>query len=119
MPDQTSHHRASKRFLDLYDAIPEDYPEGKVLALFYCALHLVEMAAASKGQHFRIHSKREAYLRKEGMWKHYRPLLEASEQARYLAGGRFTMTSPQVHEQLRKRRLRAIELWSEKTVKQL
>ncbi len=113
MPDQQSHEQAAKRFLALYNDIPENHPEGRVLALFYCALHLIETVAATEGVHNRNHPEREGFVRKHRMWKHYRPLLEASEHARYLAGGRFTMNSPQIHEQLRKRRLKALEEWSE------
>ena len=49
MPALANHKAAAKRFLSLYEVIPGDYPEGKAIALFYAALHLVEAVAASEG----------------------------------------------------------------------
>ncbi len=49
-----------------------------------------------------IHNKYRQY------WKHYRPLRDASEQARYLAHSGFTMTAEQIHEQLYKKHYAAL-----------
>ncbi len=89
-----------------------------MLALFYSALHLVEAVAASEGKHNRDHSRREVFLKRDhvAMWKHYRPLHEASEKVRYLAGGQIGMTAEQVEHQLRRKNLRAFELWSAKVL---
>lgn len=116
MPALAQHKAAAKRFLSLYEAIPGDYPEGKAIALFYSALHLVEAVAASQGVHNRTHSDRRNYItdNHRSMWQHFRPLWEASEQARYMADGGFKMNSEQIEYQLRRRRLRAFELWSAK-----
>jgi len=110
MPDLASHKAAAEKFHSLYLAIPGDYPEGKAIALFYCAVHLIELIAASEGIHNRNHADRERYIRNNHSkyWKHYRPLRDASEQARYLARSGFTMTSEQLDLQLYRRRFAAI-----------
>jgi hypothetical protein len=114
MPTLAEHRATAKRFLELYYAIPEDHPEGRVLALFYSALHHVEAVAAASGKDCRTHRQREDFIQKNHikMWKFYRPLWAASEQARYLAGGAFTMNSEAVENFLRKKHHHALEQWS-------
>jgi len=114
MPSQAKHKETADRFLRLYEAIPEEFPEGRAIALFYCALHLIEMVAATENRHCRNHFLRGRYIRSEHrhIWKFYRPLQEASEHARYLAGGGFTMTAEQVESVLRRKYLAAIEQWA-------
>jgi hypothetical protein len=46
------------------------------------------------------------------MWRFYHPLWEASEKARYLAGGAFTLDASAVEHYLRKRHHAAIEKWA-------
>jgi hypothetical protein len=89
-------------------------PEGRALALFYSALHHVEAVAAASGKHLRTHRQREDFLKNEHpkMWKFYRVLWQASEQARYLADGGFTMNSSAVEDYLRKKHHTALELWA-------
>lgn len=115
MPALASHKAAANRFLSLYEKIPGDYPEGKALMLFYSALHLVEAVAASDGVHHRTHQQRRAFIESKyrDMWKHFRPLVEAAERARYLPDG-FAMNSEQVEHQLRRKCYRAIECWAAK-----
>lgn len=114
MPSLVDHQEAARKFLAMYDELPPHHTEGKAIALFYCAVHLVEMVAASHNLHNRDHSRREAYVRDNHKreWLQYRPLLEASEQARYFKGGSLPMNADQIHEQLRKKRLGGLITWS-------
>ena len=59
-----------------------------VTAACYSGLHLIEAAFAHIGEHCDEHSQRNARLKKEQslqrLWRHYRPLYDASLRARYL-----------------------------------
>ena len=108
---------AAQRFLKLYESTPAEYPEGRVIFAFYRALHLVQAVSLHKlGKVPVTHTDRANLIRNQfrSMWKHYRPLLEESERARYLKGGYLELSAEQVEYQLRRRRLGAIEKWAEK-----
>lgn len=87
MSDLQAHKRKAERFLQSYLDAPTDLIELKLIALFYTAVHLVEMVASFDGQpSHRDHRSRNDYLRAQypGAWKHYRPLFDASHTARYV-----------------------------------
>lgn len=114
MPELKDHLATARRYRTLYDAIPPEHPEGRALALFYSALHYIEAVASLAGKHCRVHREREEFIRKShpALWKFYHPLWSASEQARYLAGGAFTMNADAVEHYLRRKHHLAIEKWA-------
>lgn len=114
MPEPSQHRSKADRFLQMYDSLPADGLEGKAIALFYCAVHIVEMVSAElHGVHPRVHHDRKVYINKHHgrMWKHYKPLHDTCWDARY-TGSQLAMSADQMHEQLRIKRLSAIEKWA-------
>jgi len=115
MPDLKAHKKQAERNLAFYEAIPDDFPEWKSVALFYAALHVVDMVAAAQGVHPRNHDDREYNFlrpRYHKVWNQYRKLFAASRKARYLAGGQFDMNTGHVEHQLRGRAFKHIVLWA-------
>jgi len=103
MPDLKSHQEAATRnqtvldcLLENYDGSPDNFAPWVVTVAFYKALHLVEgifyadglSSKEKRGFHSKDHQERNQRLRKDNkykhLWKHYRPLWEASIVARYL-----------------------------------
>jgi hypothetical protein len=115
MPSIKEHLETAERFQRLFEAIPDDFPDGRALALFYSALHYVEAVAAATAppRHNRIHHQREEWIMNNHptVWKHYHPLWENSEKARYLAGGPFVMNASAVNNYLKSKHL-SLEKWA-------
>lgn len=118
MPSVSAHLAQAESNVLAYDAIPEAHPDWRATVLFYAAMHYMEAAFASENKHFREHYPRESYIKDQpehrGIWKYYHRLKDESVKARYLALGggqkaQFSMTAAQVHEQLRKKCLKAIQ----------
>lgn len=115
MPSVKAHKQQAERNLAFYESISSDFPDWKAVALFYAALHVVEMVATDAGLSQRNHDDREhKFLRPHHpkIWQAYRPLFAASRRGRYLAGDQFDMTAPQVEEQLRKKKFHTIVYWA-------
>lgn len=115
MPTVKDHKTQAERNYAVYQQIPDTFPDWKAVALFYCALHVVEMVAQSEGYPCHNHDEREyKFLRVKHpkIWEHYSVLFRASRRARYMAGGVFDMNSGVVDQQLSKRRLHTIIYWA-------
>ena len=95
MPNFEAHEEAANRnqkvlncLLENYDHSPDDFAHWVIAVAFYKALHLVEAIFYTDGFHSTDHRERNQRLKdvkKFGhIWKHYRPLFEASMVARYL-----------------------------------
>lgn len=116
MPSSQDHVKSAKRFRDLYDAIPAEHVEGRVLALFYSALHHIESVAGSEtpSRHNKNHAERREWIMKSypKMWKFFQPLWQESERVRYLLAGGCHLAPSAVEEFLRKKHHVAIERWA-------
>jgi hypothetical protein len=103
MPDLISHQEAATRnqivlncLLTNYDNSPNDFVHWVITVAFYKALHLVEgifyvdglTSKEKRAFHSKDHQERNQRLKSnkrfEHLWRHYRPLWEASMVARYL-----------------------------------
>ena len=98
MPTLEAHEEAAIRnqtvldcLLVNYDRSPDDFANWVITVAFYKALHLVEGIFYMEGNrplHSKEHKERNQRLKNtkrfEHLWKHYRPLFEASMVARYL-----------------------------------
>ena len=90
MPTQNQHINQWKRnrALLLSNALT-DYPDWKITVAFYCALHAVEALLAAKSMpRFKDHTGRNAFLGHGNnkllqVWNSYKPLYDASKDARY------------------------------------
>jgi len=87
---QAFHNQEALDHLLLSD---KDLSDWVVVAAFYKAVHIVEaiFSNRSKGMHHSCsHTEREAKLKRDKdlaeIWRHYRPILNASLVARYLQG---------------------------------
>jgi hypothetical protein len=93
MPQADHHLVLANRLRTTLDYLCQDSPshcEWIAVAAFYRALHLGEAVLAHLNvTHDRNHVSREKVLKRttqtQHIWKHYRPLWEASCIARYLA----------------------------------
>ena len=97
MPNFEGHEEAATRnqkvldcLLENYDHSPDDFAHWVIAVAFYKALHLVEGIFSQEPQpfHSKDHQERNRRLKDvkkyEHLWRHYRPLFEASMVARYL-----------------------------------
>jgi len=90
MPSQNSHLSTAidNRLLALFLLEDERSLAWSVTVACYCGLHLVEAAFAANGEHCDDHRQRNERLKNErslqNLWRHYRPLYDASLRARYL-----------------------------------
>jgi hypothetical protein len=95
MPSKNAHESAALENQQVIDYLLErvdDFPQWVVTVAFYKALHVIEAVFAgdveSPVQHTDDHKYRNRILkttnRYRHLWKHYRPLFEASLIARYL-----------------------------------
>jgi len=97
MPNFEGHEEAAARnqkvldcLLENYDHSPDDFAHWVIAVAFYKALHLIEGVFSQEQQpfHSKDHQERNRRLKevkKYGhLWRHYRPLFEASMVARYL-----------------------------------
>jgi len=103
MPNLEAHEEAATRnqtvldcLLMNYDSSPDDFAHWVITVAFYKALHLVEgifymdglLSHEKRPFHSKEHKERNQRLKNikrfEHLWKHYRPLFEASMVARYL-----------------------------------
>lgn len=121
MPSLDAHLAAVESNLAAYDAMPEAIPDWRAVTLFYTGVHLVEAYGAVLDVHNNTHAQREPFVRTQlrDVWKQYLRLRNESLKARYLAlpvqGGtpllratEFSLSAAQVHEQLRKKCIRAL-----------
>lgn len=120
MPNQQQHKARAERFLELYYQTEDDQTELKLVALFYCVVHIVEMVAAKNGVDPKNHKERGAFLKKhhKGMWKHYHPLSQRAWEARY-SGNPRVLTAKEIEEELRGKRVKAFERWAENELGEL
>ncbi len=86
MANSGSHRNKAEEnqsFLDTIDA--NRFPGWVASVASYTALHLVESMAAQSQKHFKDHSSRHQYLKKEHtkLWNDYLPLFNLSLIARY------------------------------------
>lgn len=86
MPSIEQHLDKADRDLDAYNAIPEDFPEWRAVALFYSAVHSIEALCATGGSIHVDHYAREETVKTEHpqLWPRYVRLKQESEKARYL-----------------------------------
>ena len=93
MPNVTDHLRLAKRLLRTISYLSKEndqHSEWIAVTAFYRALHLSEaVLLTNRIDHDRTHVGRDQALKRtrstENIWKHYRPLWQASCIARYLA----------------------------------
>lgn len=88
MPNQSPREAKWLHNRQFVAQIPDDYADWIVTAMFYTALHAVEVLFAH--DHTRAHAnhtERNQTLKRirryEKIWLNYRPLLDASRTARY------------------------------------
>jgi len=97
MPNFEGHEAAAARnqkvldcLLENYDSSPDDFAHWVIAVAFYKALQLLEGIFSCEKQpfHSKDHQERNRRLKEikkyEHLWRHYRPLFEASMVARYL-----------------------------------
>ena len=121
MPSVNAHLATARNNFDLTmylrtNRLQSDAGWVAVIA-FYTALHVVEAVFASLRlggvEHTSTHYERRNVLRNvrqyQKLWQHYRPLLDAASDARYLeAGEEFHMTPMQVESVLLDHHLKEI-----------
>lgn len=86
MGSLTQHRKKADHIQHFADAIREsDHPEWVVTALFYKALHLIEMMLASKSVHTTTHEQRRVYLKENHpeILRYYKPIYNYSVVCRY------------------------------------
>jgi hypothetical protein len=90
MPNKNSHLATARenRELAIFLLEEERSIAWSVTAACYSGLHLIEAAFAHQGEHCDDHTQRNSRLKNErslqSLWRHYRPLYDASLRARYL-----------------------------------
>ncbi|MEK6238848.1 MAG: hypothetical protein N2C14_29385 [Planctomycetales bacterium] len=95
MPTKAAHIATAKqnqRLIDHFTDIDEDFSPWTAVVAFYKAVHVVETLFACDSnapeKHTDGHTRRNDLLRRtkryQNIWKHYRPLFQASMIARYL-----------------------------------
>lgn len=90
MPNKNSHLATARENRDLAIFLLENERSiaWSVTTACYSGLHLIEAAFAHQGEHCDDHSQRNSRLKRErplqSLWRHYRPLYDASLRARYL-----------------------------------
>jgi hypothetical protein len=66
MGNRNQHRTKADRIQKFADAVDENaFPEWITIALFYEALHLIEMMLAAKGRHATSHNERHHVLKTE------------------------------------------------------
>lgn len=90
MPNKNSHLSTARENRDLAIFLLENERSiaWSVTVACYSGLHLIEAAFAHRNEHCDDHRQRNARLKSErslqSLWRHYRPLYDASLRARYL-----------------------------------
>jgi len=90
MPNKNSHLSTARENRDLAIFLLENERSiaWSVTVACYSGLHLIEAASADQNEHCDVHSQRDARLKNErslqSLWRHYRPLYDASLRSRYL-----------------------------------
>ena len=116
MPTPSEHINQWKRNrkLLLSEALV-DYPEWRITVAFYCALHAVEALLAARAlPRFQDHAGRNRFLGDQGnkllhIWHSYKPLFDASHDARYACPDAARRFPPAVQKQLIQACLQHIE----------
>jgi len=114
MPALAEHKVKAERCLACYRETPAGHVETRLVLLFYCAVHLVEMVCAKLGdQPNPDHRQRHEYLQSKHrkIWKHYQPLHQIAWSARYDAREMW-VSEKDVQEHYRRVRLSAVEKWA-------
>lgn len=119
MPPHQAHLAKARENITLYETMRGMLsPDWKATVLFYAGLHLVEVLAhANDNLHNTVHSRRSNYVKYKHPKIHgaYARLRAESEKARYLTTrhddwqrGSFSLSSENVHKQLRLNALQKI-----------
>lgn len=89
MPSREEHLQKAKHNEKLAVVLQPEYKDWCVTAIFYAALHYVDMHLASEGTHPTSHDKRNPLIAKHYLlreiWSPYRKLNILSRNARYYA----------------------------------
>lgn len=89
MPSKDEHLLKAKRNEQVAGALSKDFRDWQVTAIFYAALHYLEMHLAVEGHHPPSHEKRDPLIIKhrllQNVWSPYKRLNVLSRNARYYA----------------------------------
>jgi hypothetical protein len=98
VPNEREHDQAADRHLKAAAASWKAFPDWGAVMVFYAALHRLEGAIAVHGLHNRDHKERNRFIRSHcaSAWPSYLLLQNESLKARYLQGGKFSLTADQV-----------------------
>jgi hypothetical protein len=96
---------SNQRFLD---TISDEFADWLAIVAFYKAVHLVEAMFARQGAPSHSHFHRNQRLKRHFpmIWKHFRPLFDASKLVRY---SDHRISAPEIRRELIAKRLRAVE----------
>ncbi len=88
---QKRHHKKWMHNRKFLSAIDDEFSDWMVVVAFYTALHAIEALFAHDGvtesiDHYSRNQILKGYKRYDQIWRHYRPLRDAAQAARYQCG---------------------------------